>query len=91
MSTATGVPAAAEAGRRGPASWPRRLAGWPPWAVTVLAGLVFLMVRQRPSAPDRQVRENLPPAVPSSAPPCVLPEAGQKAPPSEAPTRGAIS
>jgi len=42
MSTATGVPAAAEAGRRGPANWPRRLAGWPPWAVTVLAGLTWV-------------------------------------------------
>jgi rhamnose transport system ATP-binding protein len=30
-----------------------------------------------------------PPAPPSSAPPCVLPEAGQKAAPSEAPARGA--
>src|SRR6266571_5304280 len=33
MSTATGVPAAAETGRRGPAGWPR-------WAVTVLWPLV---------------------------------------------------
>jgi alpha-1,2-mannosyltransferase len=45
MSTATGVPAAAEAGRRGPASWPGRLAGrlatWPPWAVTALAALAW--------------------------------------------------
>ena len=46
MSTATGVPAAAGTGRRGPASWPGRLAGtlagWPPWAVTVLAGLAWI-------------------------------------------------
>ena len=46
MSTATGVPASAEAGRRGPASWPGRLAGrlagWPPWAVTVLAVLAWM-------------------------------------------------
>ena len=46
MSTATGVPAAAGTGRRGPASWPGRLAGtlagWPPWAVTVLAVLAWI-------------------------------------------------
>jgi len=46
VNTATGVPAAAEAGRRGPASWPgrlaRRLAGWPRWAVTVLAVLAWI-------------------------------------------------
>ncbi len=42
MSTATGVPAAAEAGGRGPASWPGRLAGWPPWAVTALAVLAWI-------------------------------------------------
>ena len=46
MSTATGVPAAAEAGRRGPASWPGRLAGmlagWPPWAVTGLGVLAWI-------------------------------------------------
>ena len=45
MSTATGVPAAAEAGGRGPASWPGRLAGrlatWPPWTATVLAVLAW--------------------------------------------------
>ena len=45
MSTATGVPAAAEAGQRGPASWPGRLAGrlatWPPRAATVLAVLAW--------------------------------------------------
>ena len=52
--------------------------------------LVFLMVRRGVGA-DRRVREDLPPAVPSSAPPCVLPEAGQKAPSGEAPARGAIS
>jgi alpha-1,2-mannosyltransferase len=46
VSTATGVPAAAEGGRRGPASWPGRLAGrlagWPRWAVTVLAVLAWI-------------------------------------------------
>ena len=46
MSTATGIPAAAGTGRRGPASWPGRLAetlaGWPPWAVTVLAVLAWI-------------------------------------------------
>ena len=45
MSTATGVPAAAEAGGRGRASWPGRLAGrlatWPPWTATVLAVLAW--------------------------------------------------
>src|SRR6266536_2672347 len=35
MSTATGVPAAAETGRRGPAGWPR-------WAVTVLGALAWI-------------------------------------------------
>ena len=47
MSTATGVPAAAEAGRRGPASWPGRLAGhlatWPPWAAAILAVLAWVV------------------------------------------------
>jgi alpha-1,2-mannosyltransferase len=46
LSTATGVPAAAGTGRRGPASWPGRLAGtlagWPPWAVAVLAVLAWI-------------------------------------------------
>lgn len=46
MSTATGVPAAAEAGRRGPASWPGRLARWlggrPRWAVVALAALAWI-------------------------------------------------
>jgi len=42
LSAATGVPAAAEAGRRGPASWPGRLAGWPPWAVAALAALAWI-------------------------------------------------
>jgi alpha-1,2-mannosyltransferase len=46
LSTATGVPAAAEAGRRGPAGWPGRLArqldGWPGWAVTALAVLAWI-------------------------------------------------
>ena len=45
MSTATGVPAAAEAGRRGPVSWPGRVAGrlaaWPPWAAAILAVLAW--------------------------------------------------
>ena len=49
--------------------------------------LVCLMLRPRPPAPAGRIREDLPPAVSSSAPPCVLPEAGQK-PPSEAPARG---
>jgi alpha-1,2-mannosyltransferase len=47
-STATGVPAQADAGRRGPASWPGRagraagrLAAWPPWALTLLAVLAW--------------------------------------------------
>jgi len=47
VSTATGVPAAAEAGRRGPASWPGRLAGhlatWPPWAAAILAVLAWVV------------------------------------------------
>jgi alpha-1,2-mannosyltransferase len=46
MSTATGVPAEARAGRAGPASWPGRLAGrmagWPPWAITVLGVLAWV-------------------------------------------------
>src|SRR6516164_757776 len=46
MRTATGVPAAAKAGRRGPASWPGRLAGrlatWPPWAVIALGALAWI-------------------------------------------------
>jgi alpha-1,2-mannosyltransferase len=46
VSTATGVPAAAEAGRRGPASWPGRLVGhlatWPPWAATLLGVLAWV-------------------------------------------------
>jgi len=46
LSTATGVPATAEAGRRGPAGWPgrlaRRLAAWPPWAITALAVLAWI-------------------------------------------------
>jgi alpha-1,2-mannosyltransferase len=46
MSTATGVPAAAEAGRRGPSTWPgrvaARLASWPPWAVTGLGVLAWI-------------------------------------------------
>ena len=50
------------------------------------AWLVFLMVRRRP-APDWPVP---PPALPFRAPPCVLPETGQKAPPGEAPARRAV-
>ena len=52
------------------------------------AWLVFLMVRPRRPAPDWPVQ---PPALPFRAPPCVLPEAGQQAPPGEAPARGAKS
>ncbi len=44
MSTATGVPAEAEAGR-GPSTWTRRAAGrlaaWPPWAVTAIGVLAW--------------------------------------------------
>jgi hypothetical protein len=57
--------------------------------------LVILMVRARrlagPDAPDRRVRQDQSPAQPPGAPPGVLPEAGQKAQPSEAPARGTIS
>ena len=35
MSTATGIPAAAETGRHGPAGWPR-------WAVILLAVLAWI-------------------------------------------------
>ncbi len=46
MKTATGAPAAAEAGRRGPAAWPgrvtERLATWPPWAVAGLGVLAWV-------------------------------------------------
>jgi alpha-1,2-mannosyltransferase len=50
VSTATGIPDAAEAGRRGPAAWPRRmaqglarwLAGLPPWAAAVLGVLAWI-------------------------------------------------
>jgi alpha-1,2-mannosyltransferase len=41
LSTATGVSAAAEAGRRGPATWPGRLAAWPAWAVTLMTMLAW--------------------------------------------------
>jgi hypothetical protein len=41
------------------------------------------------SAATGQASSQQPPAPPSGAPPCVLPEAGQKAAPSEAPARGA--
>jgi hypothetical protein len=53
--------------------------------------LVCLMLRPRRPAPAWPVREDPPSAPQSCAPPCVLPEAGQKAPPSEAPARRAIS
>jgi alpha-1,2-mannosyltransferase len=51
VSTATGVPAEAQARRGGPASWPgrvtrlvaRRLAAWPPWAVTALGVLAWIV------------------------------------------------
>ena len=45
MSTATGVPAEARAGHRGPASWPGRVSGrvavWPSWAVSALGVLAW--------------------------------------------------
>ncbi len=41
MSTATGVPAEARAGHRGPASWPGRVAVWPSWAVSALGVLAW--------------------------------------------------
>lgn len=45
VSTATGVPATAEAGRRGPAAWPGRVAGrlatLPPWAAAALGALAW--------------------------------------------------
>jgi hypothetical protein len=55
------------------------------------AGLMIMMLHPRRPAPAGPVREDPLPAVPSSAPPCVLPEAGQQAPPGEAPARGAIN
>jgi hypothetical protein len=54
-------------------------------------GLVILMLHSRRPTPAGPVREDPLPALPSRAPPCVLPEAGQKAPPGEAPARGAIN
>ena len=46
MNTVTGIPVAAEAGRRGPASWPgrlhRRVAAWPPRATTALGVLAWI-------------------------------------------------
>jgi alpha-1,2-mannosyltransferase len=46
VSTATGVPAEARAGHRGPASWPGRVAGqvavWPSWAVGTLGVLAWV-------------------------------------------------
>jgi hypothetical protein len=56
-----------------------------------IAWLVVLIVRQRRPTPAGPVREDPLPALPSRAPPCVPPEAGQKAPPGEAPARGAIN
>jgi alpha-1,2-mannosyltransferase len=45
MSTATGVPAEAEAGRGGPATWPGRVSGrlaaWPSWAIMALGVLAW--------------------------------------------------
>ena len=56
------------------------------------AWLVVLMVRSGRSArAERWVPVARPPAPSSGAPACVLPEAGQQAPPGEAPARGAIS
>ena len=56
------------------------------------AWLVVLMVRSGRSARAERWASVAPPPVPSSgAPACVLPEAGQQAPPGEAPARGAIS
>ena len=46
VSTATGVPAEAQAGHRGPASWPGRVAGrvagWPSWAVRTVGVLAWI-------------------------------------------------
>jgi alpha-1,2-mannosyltransferase len=46
VSTATGVPAAAEAGRRGPAGWPGRvavrLAALPSWAAVALGAMAWI-------------------------------------------------
>ena len=46
MSTVTGIPDAAEVGRRGPAAWPRRTAEWlgglPPWAAAALGALAWI-------------------------------------------------
>ena len=44
MSTATGIPAAAETGRRGPAGWPR-------WAVILLAVLALVVVNALKDSP----------------------------------------
>jgi hypothetical protein len=51
------------------------------------AWLVIVMLRPRRPTPAGPVQ---PSAVPSSAPPCVLPETGSKAPPGEAPARRAV-
>ena len=56
------------------------------------AWLVVLMVRSgRSAGAERRVPVARPPAPSSCAPSCVLPEAGQQAPPGEAPARGATS
>jgi hypothetical protein len=56
------------------------------------AWLVVLMVRSgRSVGADRWVPVARPPVPSSCAPPRVLPEAGQQAPPGEAPARGAIT
>ncbi len=56
------------------------------------AWLVVLMVRSGRSArAERWVPVPRPPVPSSGAPACVLPEAGQQAPPGEAPARGALS
>jgi hypothetical protein len=54
--------------------------------------LVLLMVRSRRAiGPERPARGDPSAAPQSCAPPCVLPEAGRKAPSSEPPARGAVS
>ena len=68
MSTATGAPAQPQAGHRGPASWPGRVAGrvaaWPPWAVSALGVLAWaaalaavapLVVGYLTNAPDQRM------------------------------------
>jgi alpha-1,2-mannosyltransferase len=64
VSTTTGVRSAAEAGRRGPASWPGRLDALPPWAAAALGVLAWIaalaaiepLVREYlTNAPDQRV------------------------------------